>query len=252
MTLHFTDLSRILFIDIETVPERADFDEITTKKQDLWAKKAKYAKFISPTDTADTKLIADSFAQKAGIYAEFAKIVCISAGYLVQEGASISHLKIKSYYGHSEVDILQAFSAVLAKHYNRPDRHSLCGHNIKEFDVPFICRRLLINRLALPKIIDVGGAKSWQTKQFIDTLQLWKFGDYKNYTSLDLIASALGLPSPKEEMNGSEVRDTYYEHNDLDKIARYCEQDVFTTVRVYLALMGLEDLTEEQVVSKTF
>jgi len=248
MTLHFTDLSSILFIDIETVPERANFDEINLKKQELWEKKAKYAKFVAHNDKDSKVQIADSFAQKAGIYAEFAKIVCISAGYLVQDGASISHLKVKSYYGDSEIEILEDISKVLSKHYFHPDRHSLCGHNIKEFDVPFLCRRLLINRLPIPKIIDVGGAKSWQTKQLIDTLQLWKFGDYKNYTSLDLIASALDLPSPKEEMDGSEVRDTYYEQNDVEKIARYCEQDVFTTARVYLALMGLEDLSDEQLI----
>jgi DNA polymerase elongation subunit (family B) len=252
MTLQFTDLSRILFIDIETVPESANFEDIDQKKQDLWRKKASKASWTNKSYTDESEAIAQSFCEKAGIYAEFSKVVCISLGYFVLNGNDISCLKVKSFYSDNEAEVLMSVSDVLNTHYNNPDQDHLCGHNLKEFDVPFLCRRLLINRIALPKLIDVAGAKPWQTSQLIDTLQLWKFGDYKNYTSLDLIASALNLPSPKIEMNGSEVRDVYYEHRDLDKIVRYCEQDVFTTARVFLALNGLPDLNKEQFHSQTF
>ncbi len=252
MTLHFTDLSRILFIDIETVPECANFEDIDVKKQLLWQKKASNAGWYKKSYPDESESIAQSFCEKAGIYAEFSKVVCISLGYFVVKDNEINSLKVKSFYSNIELEVLQAVSDVLNTHYNNPDQDHLCGHNIKEFDVPFLCRRLLINRLPLPKLIDVGGAKPWQTRQFIDTLQLWKFGDYKNYTSLDLIASALDLPSPKTEMDGSDVRDMYYEHKDLDKIVRYCEQDVCTTARVYLALNGLPDISEEKMISLTF
>jgi len=252
MTLQFTDLSRILFIDIETVPESANFEDIDTNKQQLWRKKASNSSWYKKNYDDDSESIAQSFCEKAGIYAEFSKVVCISLGYFVLKENAISYLKVKSFYSDNESEVLHSISNVLHTHYNKPEQDHLCGHNIKEFDVPFLCRRLLINRLPLPKLIDVAGAKPWQTTQFIDTLQLWKFGDYKNYTSLDLIASALHLPSPKNEMNGSQVRDVYYEQGDLVKIAKYCEQDVFTTARVYLALNGMSDISEEQMVSQTF
>lgn len=252
MTLHYTDLSRILFIDIETVPESANFEDIDDKKQFLWRKKVKSSNWYKNNYEDESESIAQSFCDKAGIYAEFSKVICISLGYFVMKGNDIGFLKVKSFYSNKESDVLLSISNVLSEHYNNPDNDHLCGHNIKEFDVPFLCRRLLINRLPLPKLIDVAGAKPWQTAQLIDTLQLWKFGDYKNYTSLDLIASALGLPSPKTEMNGSEVRDEYYENHDLDKIVRYCEQDVFTTARVFLALNALPDLSDEQLISQTF
>jgi DNA polymerase elongation subunit (family B) len=216
----------ILFLDIETVPQEKSFDDINETMQALWDKKSKYFR-------KDDETPADVY-QRAGIYAEFGKIVCISIGgiQMEEDGKTFwSH----SFAGSDEKQLLEDFAAILNKPKNK--RKYLCGHNIKEFDVPFIARRMLINGIKLPDSLNIAGKKPWEVN-FIDTLDLWKFGDYKHYTSLNLLTNIFGIPSPKDDIDGSEVARVFYEENDIERIAVYCEKDVLATAQLFLRFKG--------------
>ncbi len=236
------DFSKILFLDIETVSEKADFNSLEENFQKLWVLKSK--QFVK--DPEDTEAIQLSYIEKAGIFSEFSKIVCISVGYLRKEGNKLL-FRLKSFYGDDEKELLKDFSNLLNKNYNNPLSSFLCGHNIKEFDVPFLCRRMLINDLEIPEILQVSGKKPWEIKHFIDTLELWKFGDIKNYTSLNLLAAVLNVPSPKDDIDGSQVGGVYWKEADLDRIVVYCQKDVQTCMQVLMRLNGLPILTEDQI-----
>ena len=236
------DLGKVLFLDIETVSEKPVFDELDEKFQKLWVHKAR--QFVK--DTEDIEAIKESYSEKAGIFSEFSKIVCISVGYLRKEGKTM-FFRLKSFYGDDETEILKDFSNLLNKNYNNPLSSYLCGHNIKEFDIPFLCRRMLINGLEIPDILQVSGKKPWEIKHFIDTLELWKFGDIKNYTSLNLLAAVLNVPSPKDDIDGSQVGYVYWKNNDLQRIAAYCQKDVQTCMQVLMRLNGMPLLQEDQI-----
>lgn len=226
-----TDIEKILFIDIETVPATYKYKELDSTTQELWNKKWQYNKDIS----------AEEQYNKAGIYAEFAKVVCIGLGYYNQK-----KFRIKAISSSNEIDILNQFSELLNAHFNTYS-HLLCAHNGKEFDFPFLCRRFLINNLPLPKILQIQGQKPWEVKH-IDTMDLWKFGDVKNFSSLNLLAHVLGVPSPKDEMDGSMVSKTFYEENNLEKIAKYCQKDVITLARVYNRFAGIGNLSDDDII----
>jgi predicted PolB exonuclease-like 3'-5' exonuclease len=197
----------------------------------LWNKKWQYSRDTSPEEQYN----------KAGIYAEFAKVVCIGLGYY-----NNNKLRLKAISGENEAELLTQFSELLNTHFNS-NTHVLCAHNGKEFDFPFLCRRYLINNIALPKLLQIQGLKPWEVKH-IDTMDLWKFGDVKNYTSLNLLAHVLGLPSPKDEMDGSMVGKTFYEEKNLEKIEKYCKKDVVTLARVYSRFAGLGNLNDEDII----
>jgi predicted PolB exonuclease-like 3'-5' exonuclease len=242
------DLYNILFLDIETVPMVADFEELDEELQELWGLKSR-----SVLRKYDEELqydeIADAFNTRAGIYAEFGKIICISVGYLTrQSGSEEPLLRLKSFTNHVEASLLEDFSELLSKHFASPERFALCGHNIKEFDIPYICRRMLVNQLPLPRMLDIAGKKPWETKHLLDTLEMWKFGDSKNFTSLRLLAAVFGFPSPKDDMDGSQVAGVYWQDGDLDRIAHYCEKDVLASVQLFLKLKRLPLLRSEQLV----
>jgi len=230
-------LSNILFLDIETVPESPNFDELDTVKQELFAQKTKYQRKedFSP----------EEFYDRAGIWAEFGKIICISVGFFDDHSSDIT-FRLKSFYGNDESKILIDFKSLLEKYYSQK-QHVLCGHNGKEFDFPYIARRMIINKIELPEKLNLFGKKPWEVAH-LDTLEMWKFGDYKHYTSLNLLTNILGIASPKEDIDGSQVAQVYYEENDLDRIAKYCENDTLAVAQVYLRLMHFEILKEEQVV----
>jgi 3'-5' exonuclease len=217
----------ILFIDIETVPQNESFNELDPEMQHLWEKKSAYLKKEdqTPEDTYE----------KAGIYAEFGKIVCISAGGIVLKNGE-RWFKVKSYYGDDEKTLLEEFGSMLTK-YTDNKNNNICGHNAKEFDFPWIARRMLIHGIPLPSVLDVAGKKPWEVK-FIDTLELWKFGDYKSFTSLALLTKIFGIPTPKDDIDGSQVASVYYKEKDLERIAVYCEKDVFATAQVFLRFKG--------------
>jgi predicted PolB exonuclease-like 3'-5' exonuclease len=179
---------------------------------------------------------SQTYAQKAGIFAEFGKIICISVGFLLQEKGPV--FRIKSFAGHDEKKLLSDFSNLLDKHFGNPKKDYLCGHNIKEFDVPYLCRRLLIHGLDFPNLLDISGKKPWDLEYLLDTMQLWKFGDFKNYTSLNLLTYLHDIPSPKDDIDGSQVGQVYYEEDGLDRIVAYCEKDVIAVAKLFMKWQG--------------
>lgn len=242
------DLFNILFLDIETVPVVSDFDELSDEMQELWAVKARNM-LRKTEDELQFDEIAETFRTRAGIYAEFGKIICISVGYLTrQPGSNEPILRLKSFANHVEASLLEDFCEILNKHFNNPDKYAMLGHNIKEFDIPYICRRMLVNQVPFPRMLDIAGRKPWETKHLLDTLEMWKFGDIKNYTSLRLLAALFGFPSPKDDMDGSDVAGVYWEERDLDRIASYCEKDVLATAQLFLKMKRLPLLKSEQII----
>lgn len=219
----------ILFIDIETAAQYPDYNSVPPITQELWAKKTELRRKreeISP----------EEFYETAGIYAEFGRIVCISAGYFLEENDKLL-FKIKSWYNKDEKTLLEEFAEAINKFYSNPDR-LLCAHNGKEFDFPYISRRMLINGVKIPDMMDYSGKKPWEVP-YLDTLELWKFGDHKNYTSLNLLASIFGMPSPKDDLDGSMVNHTFWKENNIEKIVTYCEKDVYALAQVFLKLKGI-------------
>lgn len=221
-TIHPED---IIFIDIETVPAYADVSEVPEFERALWEKKALQLASKYDLTTVDY--------QRAGIYAEFGTIVCVSCGRLNKSAEGI-HLKISTFAGKSEIGLLNNLNDYFS---SQGKNILLCAHNGKEFDYPYLSRRYLINRLKLPNVLNLSGKKPWEIKH-LDTLELWKFGDYKHYTSLELLAHVFGIASPKSEMDGSMVAAAYHQHHDLKSIRNYCENDIETLVRVYLNQSG--------------
>ncbi len=227
-----------MFLDIETATEYPEYEQLPEPFKKHWQKKASRLRPMGPfTDTGSPE---ELYRQKAGIYSEFAKVICISLGIISNEDGSA--FRLKSIYGDNESEILMEFAGLLDKYYADTQNSWVCGHNIKEFDIPFLCRRMVVHRIPLPAILQISGKKPWELHYLLDTMDMWKFGDYKHYTSLDLLANILHIPSPKDDIDGSEVGRVYWEAQDLERIARYCEKDVRTVARVFLRLRGLSDL----------
>lgn len=230
------NLENILFLDIETVPEIQDFTNLEKTKQDLWEQKSQYQR--------KDEFTAQEFYPKAGIWAEFGKIICISVGYFTFQG-DIRTFRTTSFYGE-EIKILKDFKNLLISHFSQA-KHLLCAHNGKEFDFPYIARRMIINNIELPYKLNLFGKKPWEVPH-LDTLDLWKFGDYKTYTSLKLLTNVLGIPSPKDDIDGSEVYRVYYEENNIDRIITYCEKDTIAVAQIFLRLRGDVILTDDEII----
>ncbi len=242
------DIGNILFLDIETVSAHPDHDQLDEVFQDLWRTKARQL-LRKADDELEPEEVADYYKERAAIYAEFGKIICISVGavYRDKEDKRLM-VRLKSFASDDEAALLTEFSELLEQHYRNTNRYALCGHNIREFDIPYICRRMVINQLPLPTPLQIAGKKPWETKHLLDTMEFWKFGDFKNYTSLKLLAAVLGFPSPKDDIDGSNVGRVYWEEKDLDRIAIYCEKDVLATVQLYCRYRMMPLLEESQVV----
>ena len=230
------NLDKILFLDIETVPEEYNYNNLDEKVKTLWTQKFKYLK--------EGHLIEEHY-EKAGIFAEFAKIICISVGF-INETEEENVLRIKSFYGHDEKEILESFANLLEKKFNKRD-NILCAHNGKEFDYPFLCRRMLINKVPLPQLLKLSGKKPWEVPHH-DTLELWKFGDVKNFTSLNLLAHLFNIPTSKDDIDGSEVASVYWEEKNLNRIVEYCQKDVVVTVQLYLSFKFEEHIKTENII----
>ena len=242
------DLYNILFLDIETAPAVAEFDDFSEELQEIWGIKCRTI-LRRTEEEIEFDDMAETFKTRAGIYAEFGKIICISVGFLTrQPDSSEPILRLKSFSNHVEAVVIDDFTDLLTRHFNNPDKFAICGHNIREFDIPYICRRSLVNQLPLPRMLDIAGKKPWETKHLLDTLEMWKFGDIKNYTSLRLLAALFDIPSPKDDISGADVGRVYWEDRDLDRIATYCEKDVLATVQLFLRLKRLPLLREDQVI----
>ena len=245
--LQAIDIANVLFLDVECVSGEPHFEELPEHMQALWRHKAQG--LSRSEEELDEEAAARWYADRAGIYAEFGKIICISVG-IVARDKDDQRLKIrlKSFASEDEAEVLEGFSQLLAQYFNNPDKHFLCGHNIKEFDVPYICRRMVIHQQPFPRLLDIAGKKPWETKHLLDTMEMWKFGDKKSFTSLKLLAAILNFPSPKDDIDGSEVGRVFWEENDLERIALYCEKDVLATAQLFLRLRRMPILTDEQVV----
>lgn len=230
-------LGNILFLDIETVPEFEGFKELSEDKKALWEEKTHYQR--------KEEFTAEEFYERAGIWAEFGKIVCISVGFFSFKDGERT-FRLTTFKGE-EKHLLQEFSNLLNTHFAKT-QHLLCAHNGKEFDFPFIARRMLIHNLALPLKLNLFGKKPWEVPH-LDTLELWKFGDYKHYTSLKLLTRVLDIPSPKDDISGSDVRDVYYNEKNLDRIVNYCEKDVIAIAQVILKFRQENLLEASEVIS---
>ena len=223
------NIEDVLFIDIETAPQQPDFEELNEEFKKLWDKKSAYFRTEEQT--------AGDVYERAGIYAEFGRIVCISAGVVIQRKGE-RHYRVKSFYDDDEKKLLSGFNDMLDKFMAHPGKR-ICAHNGQEFDYPYIARRTLINGLKLPKSLDIAGMKPWDLKdKLMDTLQLWKFGDYKNYTSLNLLCAVFDIPTPKDDIDGSQVARVFYEEGDIDRIIRYCEKDTLAVANLLLRYKG--------------
>lgn len=230
-------LENILFLDIETVPQLENFSDLDTDIQELFADKTQYQRKDDFT--------AEEFYGRAGIWAEFGKIVCISVGYFKVKDA-MRTFRTTSFRGDERNQLLE-FKKLLSEHFNKP-QHLLCAHNGKEFDFPFIARRMIINGIALPFKLDLFGKKPWEIPH-LDTLEMWKFGDYKHYTSLKLLTKILNISSPKTDIDGSQVRDVFYLENDIARIVEYCERDVVAVAQIVLRLRNEALLLETEIIS---
>lgn len=232
------NLQHILFLDIETVSCEPSFDLLSDRMKPLWEKKAGLLK------NDDLLPVHELFFERAGIFAEFGKIVTIAVGYFVttQEGLT---LRVKAFASHDEKTLLEDFKQLLETHFDQ-SKLALCAHNGKEFDYPYICRRMLVHSIPPPRCLDIAGKKPWEVHH-IDTLEMWKFGDRKNFTSLELLAALFEIPSSKSGIDGSMVNHTYYKENDLDKIAHYCQMDVVVTAQLYLKFNCQPFIQEENI-----
>jgi len=232
-------INNILFLDIETVPQYADYNSLPGNWKELWDTKATSLLKYHEEETKET------IYHRAGIYAEFGKIICISCGFISGNGSD-KKIIIKSFCGDNESIILVEFCDILNKWTANDEQRFLCAHNGKEFDFPYLCRRLIINNLPIPVILNSSGKKPWEVCH-LDTLELWKFGDYKSFTSLNLLAHTLGIPTPKDDIDGSRVWSVYWNEKDIKRIVNYCQKDVVTVAQIFLKMQGDELVRPENI-----
>ena len=230
-------LNDILFLDIETVPQEENWNLLSNEIKELFTKKTQYQR--------KEEFTAEEFYNRAGIWAEFGKIICISVGYFVDK-ESQKQLRITSFFGDDEHKILTDFKVLLNKHFTKKS-NVLCAHNGKEFDFPYIARRMIIHQIALPSKLNLFGKKPWEVPH-LDTMELWKFGDYKHYSSLKLLTNILGISSPKDDIDGSQVADVFYKEKDISRIKDYCEKDTIAVAQLLLRFNNEDILKEEEIV----
>jgi len=238
--LNHLNLEHLIVIDIETVPGNPEFLSVSPILRELYLKKSERLK-------AEGENEDDQYFNHAGIYAEFGKIICISLGIFKHEKQTDEwHFRIKSICGDDEHKLLGEFGELLNHHYKNPHHYQFCGHNIREFDIPYLCRRMLIHGIPLPAMLDISGKKPYEVNM-MDTMQLWRFGDYKHFTSLKLLAAIFGLESPKDDIEGKDVGRVYWKEKDLPRIVSYCQKDVLTVAQLMLKLKGHEIVKNENI-----
>lgn len=233
------NLDKVFFIDIETVPQYSSYSEADENSMLLWNDKAESFKRNEP------EITAEEVYERAGIYAEFGKIICISVGIFKYDNDQLK-FRLKSFYGDDEVAILKSFHSLLTNYFN-PKFNYLCAHNGKEFDFPYIARRMIVHGIELPEALDNWGKKPWETEHLLDTMHLWRFGDYKSYTSLKLLCHILNIPTPKDDISGKDVWRVYYEEKNLERIVKYCEKDVLAIARLLQKFKRLDIIDDQNV-----
>jgi len=228
------NFENILFIDIETVSQYKNYEDMPEEYKYVWNKKYERNEYLNALN------VSEAYENKAAIFAEYGKIVCISVGYYHKVN---DEYRIKSFANHDEKSLLESFELFCQKLKNS---YVFCGHNVKEFDVPYLCRRFLISKIAIPKLLDFQNKKPWEV-ELIDTLQLWKFGDYKNYTSLETLTTIFHIPTPKNDIDGSQVGKVYWEENDLERIVKYCQNDVIAVIQLYRAFNQMDLIEDNKI-----
>lgn len=236
-------LENVLCLDIETVPQYPSVNDLPDELRQMWNRKASYLKHEEGADE-------ENMYERAGIYAEFGKIICISTGFLSNTSGG-RQFRLRSFYGNDEKSLLESFASLLNQiHESRSQQNKqpmlLCGHNAKEFDFPYISRRMIVNGIPLPQALNLQGKKPWDVPH-LDTMELWKFGDFKNFTPLNLLAYILGIPSPKDDIDGSQVGKVYWKENNLERIVTYCQKDVVTVMQILLRLKGQQLLMPAEI-----
>ena len=232
-------LSNLLCIDIETAPAFPSLEKLDAEWKDLW--EIKSARLRNEKENPD-----EHYFNHSAIYAEFGKVLCITIGIFFRKDKKSSwKFRLKTFSGDDERKILEDFSALLKKHYSS-DKYLFCGHNVREFDIPYLCRRMLALQIEIPSLMDVSGKKTYEV-HWVDTMQLWRFGDYKHYTSLRLLAAVLGLPSPKTDMAGKDVGRVYWKENGLSRIVEYNRRDVITVAQMILRFKNLPLLNDNEI-----
>lgn len=233
------NLKNLLFLDIETVSEHSSFDQQSEIKQSLWTKKSEFIRNEEALSSSDL------YFEKAAIYAEFGKIVCVSVGILYHNEQDNVCIRIKAIHSDNEKELLEELIELINEKMN-VSKIQLCGHNAKEFDFPYLCRRMIVHQIELPSYLQLSGKKPWEILH-LDTMEMWKFGDWKSYTSLAILAELFGIPSPKDDISGKDVNRVYYLENGLERIAHYCNRDVLATAQVYLHISGFNKIQEENI-----
>ncbi|NJN41014.1 MAG: 3'-5' exonuclease [Flammeovirgaceae bacterium] len=236
-----SDLKDILFLDIETVAISDNYNTLDERLKVQWSRKAGFFKQRDEL-TTDEQL----FHQRAGIYAEFGKVVCIAVAKFYENESHELCIKTKYFADDNEYQVLSHFRQLVEK--KDLSNLKLCAHNGKEFDFPYLSRRMLINGIPLPAVLSLSGKKSWEIPH-LDTMELWKFGDYKHYTSLDLLTALFKIPSSKGSMDGSKVNEVYYKEKNLNKISEYCVADVVAVAQLYLRLKGEPIVDPQKIIS---
>lgn len=231
-------MENILFLDVETVPLTYKYNDLGTYEKQLWDSRIKYLE-------KEERTAKQLYEEKAGVFAEFAKIVCISTAIVYKEKGK-RRIRVKSFYDHDEKKVLEGFCELVDSHFNGPSYH-LCAHNGREFDFPFLCRRLMVNSMKLPGILSINGKKPWET-QLLDTMEMWRFGDYRNFTSLELLAHLFGVPSPKEDLRGEDVKHVYYKDGNLERISAYCKRDALTVAQLFLKFRNESIIPQEDII----
>jgi hypothetical protein len=231
-------LKNVLFLDIETVGLSQEFSSLDDGLKFHWLRKASFLK------NEEKETPEDLYAKRAAIYAEFGKVICISVAHIAKMDDKLN-IRVKSFYGDDEFEVLEQFKELIKSGFNEKEVQ-LCAHNGKEFDFPYLARRMMVNSIKLPEPLNIAGKKPWEVQHF-DTMELWKFGDWKNFTSLDLLANLFKIPSSKSDMDGSMVHGYYYENNDIESIRRYCEKDVIVCTQLFLRMNYLEIIPEERI-----
>jgi DNA polymerase elongation subunit (family B) len=227
------DLHNMMVLDIETVPQYSSFDQVPDHFKKLWDLKTQYQR---------KEETPEAFYERAGIWAEFGKIICISVGIFTN--GKKTGLRVKSFSSHDEKELLEMFAELLG---GQPISLMLCAHNGKEFDFPYICRRMLVNGVRIPSQLEISGKKPWEINH-LDTMELWKFGDYKNYTSLSLLTAIFDIPTPKDDIDGSQVGHVYWVENQLERISTYCQKDVVATAQLLRRYRGEELITDDCII----
>ena len=233
-------LRNLLILDIETVALTKEYQKLNADLRKHWERKSSFLR------NEDELTSEELFSEKAGIYAEFGKVITVAFGIFHDLPDGSLALRVKSVTGHDEAALLKEIKDLLETIFD-PENLRLCAHNGKEFDFPYLSRRMLINGIKLPYVLDNSGKKPWEVN-FLDTMEMWKFGDRKNFTSLDLLTTIFNIPSSKSDIDGSMVNKVYYEEeNGLERIRKYCQGDVIATAQLFLKMNALPVVDEKNI-----